>query len=110
MTREEKLKQKQREHRELLSEIEMLQAQKKPIESRLRKLNSRLHKLGQAIYDLKHSGQVPEITDHAIVRYLERVKGFNINDLKAEVSNHKQAVKVGNVIVTVNGELDDQSN
>lgn len=104
MTREEKLTSKMREHRELLSEIECLRKQRQPIDNKLRKLNSKLHKLGQAIYDLKHSGMVPEVTDHAIVRYLQRVKGMNINDLKVEVAEHKQAVKQGNVIVTVNEE------
>ncbi|UNQ40937.1 hypothetical protein MPC38_06715 [Prescottella equi] len=104
MTREEKLVAAQREHRALLSEVEELRAQKKPLDNRLRTLNSRLHRLGQRIYDLKHDGNTPEVTDHALVRYLERVKGVDIKELKVEVAQHKQAHKVGNVIVTVNSD------
>ena len=107
MNREEKLNKYQREHTLLLNEIKELQEQKKPIENRLRKLNSRRHRVGMAIYDLKHDGMVPEVTDHAIVRYLQRVEGYDINDLKLKVAQSKQSVKVGNVIVTVNEDRED---
>jgi hypothetical protein len=71
-------------------------------------INVRLKELGAAIFDLKNlNGNTPHITDHAIVRYLERVKGMNIWDLKAEIMNHKNSVRVINTIVTVNGEEDE---
>ena len=104
MTREEKLQEKQREHRALLNKIEVLQQQKKPIENKLRKLNSKLKSVGQAIYDLKHEGDTPEVTDHAIVRYLERVEKVDIQELKLKVMSDKNAHKEGNVIVTVYSE------
>ena len=94
MTREEKLVQKQREHGQLLNEVEELQKQKKPIGNRLRKVNSRLKSVGQAIYDLKHEGDTPEVTDHAIVRYLERVEKVNIQELRSKVMNDKDAKMV----------------
>lgn len=47
--------------------------------------------------------KAPHITDHAVVRYLERVKGVNIWDLKAEIMQHSDSVRVDNTIVTVNG-------
>lgn len=100
-TREEKLQEKQRRHQELLHELEELRAQKKPLDNRIRNKSKELKSVGQAIYDLKHNGMVPHITDHAIVRYLERVEGWDIDELRLKVSQHRQACKVGNVIVTV---------
>ena len=105
MEKNKRLDDYQREHRKLLSEIEVLRKQRAPIENKLRKLNSRLHQVGMAIYDMKHAGHTPEVTDHAIVRYLERIEGVDILELKLKVSNHKLATKVGNVIVTVNEDL-----
>lgn len=57
-----------------------------------------------AIYDLRHTenaDNVPEVTDHAIVRYLQRVKGLDINEIKLEIAREKNVVRDGNVIITV---------
>lgn len=72
-------------------------------------LNKELKKIGSAIYDLKNiNGDTPHITDHAVVRYLEREKGLDIWQIKAEIMNSKNAVRIDNTIVTVNGgEKDD---
>lgn len=102
MTRQEKLQEAQRVYRVKLQERKPLETEYKVALKRLQRHNQKLKALGQAIYDLKHNGDTPEVTDHAVVRYLERVKGYDILDLKAEVANHAQASKVGNVIVTVN--------
>lgn len=104
LRRQEKLEKLQNRHGELTREKERLQAS---TNKRVREINIELKQLGQAIFDLKNlHGDTPHITDHAIVRYLERVKGVNIWDLKAEIMNHKQSVRVENVIVTVNKEED----
>lgn len=66
-----------------------------------------IHEVGQQIFDMKHGGATPHVTDHAVVRYLERVKGVDIWKLKEEVSLHKDAVREGNVIVTINEDLSD---
>lgn len=66
-------------------------------------INKELNRLGGQIFDMKNEdGETPHITDHAVVRYLERVKGMNIWDLKAEIVKHRDAVRVVNTIVTVN--------
>lgn len=101
MTREEKLQNAQRQHKLLHLELRRLQEEKKPIENRIRSINSKIYNLGQKIYALKFEGETPQITDHAIVRYLERVEGVDIKELKSKVANHKRAHKVDNVIVTV---------
>ena len=100
--RQQKLEKLQNEHGSLTREKEQLLSS---TNKRVQAINIRLKELGQAIFDLKNqNGDTPHITDHAIVRYLERVKGVNIWDLKAEIMNHKDAVRVVNTIVTVNGE------
>lgn len=107
-SREEKLTRYQRLHRKLTTEGEGIYREYKTAENKWRNHNKKIRRVGQAIYDLKHDGDTPTITDHAIVRYLERIEGVDINDLKVKVANHKMAHKEGNVIVTVNGELGDQ--
>lgn len=74
------------------------------------KLNKELKSIGQAIYDLKNiNGDTPHITDHAVVRYLERVKGMDIWQIKAEIMQHKESVRIVNTIVTVNEGKDEVS-
>lgn len=66
-------------------------------------INKGLKILGGQIFDLKNiDGETPHITDHAVVRYLERVEGRDIWDLKAKIYLHKNAVRIDNTIVTVN--------
>jgi len=103
--RQKKLNELQNRHGELSREKEALSRE---TNKRLKDIKKELSQLGNAIYDLKHvDGDTPHITDHAIVRYLERVKGMDIWDLKAEIMNHTKAVRIDNVIVTVNpGEPD----
>lgn len=79
--------------------------------SEIGEINKELKGLGAQIFDLKNiDSDTPHITDHAVVRYLERVKGMNIWDIKAEIIQHSDAVRVDNTIVTINGgEKDDPS-
>lgn len=105
--RQEKLEKMQTEHGALTREKEQLQHS---TNKRVKEINTRLKELGSSIFDLKNlDGETPHITDHAIVRYLERVKGMNIWDLKAEIMNHKNAVRVVNTIVTVNKDTPDEN-
>lgn len=104
--RQKKLEKLQNRHGELTREKEDLQMR---TNKRIREINLELKSVGQAIFDLKNlHGATPHITDHAIVRYLERVKKIDIWEIKAEIMNHKNAVRVVNTIVTVNGEEDGQ--
>lgn len=89
-------------------ERDEITAELKSLNNRRSRLSERLRNVSNAIYDLLHeSDEVPSVADHAIVRYLERVKGMDIQALKIEVANHKQAQREGNVIVTVNPEATD---
>jgi hypothetical protein len=115
-SREDKLQTLQKRHRQLLSDRIPLQTdfkEKTKIREKSRraldKINLEIREIGQQIYALKHDGPTPHVTDHAIVRYLERVKGVDVWKLKSELINHKNAVFLDNVVVTVNQELDNES-
>jgi len=97
-----KLANYQLERLQLIEQMNYLRSEKKSLENRIRKKARRLKDVGNAIYDLKHEGDVPHITDHAVVRYLERVENMDIRELKLKVAKHKDSVMDGNVIVTVN--------
>jgi hypothetical protein len=37
-----------------------------------------------------------KVTDHALIRYIERVKGINLDDVRAEIARQaKPAIKAG---------------
>lgn len=81
-----------------------VQSALKTLGNRRSGLLKKLNAANGAIYDLRHTenaDNVPEITDHAIVRYLQRVKGMDMNELKLEIAKEKNIVKDGNVIITV---------
>ena len=113
MTREEQRQARLNELQEKHGELTRLKNAKKRdmarIMNEIAELNKEIKRIGGAIYDLKNiNGDTPHVTDHAVVRYLERVKGLNIWDIKAEIMNHNDSVRIDNTIVTVNGgEKDD---
>lgn len=105
LVRQKKLETLQDKHGILTAEKRALKGELNVITARMAEKNKELAKVGQAIYDLKHVDGMPaHITDHAIVRYLERVEGLDIWDIKAKIMQHRNSVNVDNTIVTVNGE------
>lgn len=108
--REAKLQAYMRQHRQILEERKPLIKDFEAAQKALLKKNKEMKRIGQVIYDLKHSGETPLVTDHAIVRYLERVEGVDINDLKIKVSQHSKAQRVDNVIVTVMEDYESPTN
>lgn len=113
--KERKLNELQTKHRRLLVERVPIQTNYKQksieldkIRKVLNKKNSEIKEIGEQIFHLKHDGETPHVTDHAVVRYLERVEGLDIWDLKSRIANDKNAVREGNVIVTVNEDLESE--
>lgn len=102
--RTKKLNKLQKEHGEL---TRLKNAKKREMAknmTEIAELNKEIKRVGSAIYDLKNiNGDTPHVTDHAVVRYLERVKGMDIWEIKAEIMNSKDSVRIENTIVTVNG-------
>lgn len=112
MTKEEKLNKLQSTHRRLLTERIPLVADMKKKDKTAAKAHrivaeksKEIHDIGLQIFEMKHGGSTPHVTDHALIRYLERVESLDVVALKDKVAAHKDAVREGNVIVTVNEDL-----
>lgn len=112
LEKQAKLESLQNQHRKLLLERLPLQtAFKKSSKEtekhrqRLAKKSAEIKSVGEQIFHMKHEGETPHVTDHALVRYLERVEGVDIWALKEKVASNKNAVREGNVVVTVNEDL-----
>jgi uncharacterized protein YydD (DUF2326 family) len=76
-----------------------------PINKELTELNAEIQRLGTRISQLKHGKkQLPHITDHAVVRYMQRVEGMDIDEIRSKIAGHPKAHMHENVIITVLGE------
>lgn len=120
MTKEEqrldKLNKLQKKHRQLLIERVPLVAdykKKHKVATKAQQVmnakTKEIRDVGEQIYDMKHRGETPHVTDHAIVRYLERVDGIDIWALRDKVAGHSLAVREGNVVVTINEDLTEEA-
>ena len=57
-------------------------------------LTTRIKSLNNRIKQLQEQDQEPIISEHAILRYLERVKGIDIDALKQEIMDDKTAENI----------------
>ncbi len=97
---------------QLLDEVEILHDHEKELKEQIRPLGIELAKVRSgikeaknAIHNFKHKGvDIPFVSDHAIVRFLERVDGIDIDAIRIRIRDHVQSVKAkeGNIVVTVN--------
>jgi hypothetical protein len=55
------------------------------LQERLKACNAEVSELNQRISDLSMNGRQPVVSEHAILRYLERVKGVDIAAIQAEI-------------------------
>lgn len=101
----EKLVEYMRLHREYTLKRIETKKKLKPIMEELLHIKSELSRIGTAINQLKHGGKTVIVSDHAIVRYLERIEGVDVEEIRRKIWNHSNAVKQGNIIVTVNEDL-----
>lgn len=63
---------------------------------------NRLRVESEAITTILHARERPdfEVSDHAVVRWLEKVKGFDVNALRQEIANEAiQAKRDGNGVI-----------
>lgn len=109
--RQKKLNELQEEHGRLTAAKKDIKKEINQRTDKIMAINKELNRLGGQIFDMKNEdGETPHITDHAVVRYLERVKGMDIWALKAEIVSHTDAVRVVNTIVTVNEHHEGEEN
>lgn len=100
--RKRKLNQLLQERNQLGDALEANRKAAASLDRKRQKIAKKVRSVNDAIYDLKHENpKVPHVSDHAIVRYLERVELVDINDLKVKVAKHKDAVRKGNAVITV---------
>lgn len=106
-----KLQELQSQHGALTGRKKVLKGQISKAQAEIAIINKETNRLGQQIFDLKNEDvETPHITDHAVVRYLERVKGVDIWKVKADIVAHRDAVRIENTIVTVNEDLSGELN
>lgn len=86
------LKQLQSRKSRLEVEIKQLDIQSKELQSRLDKTRHQFRELSKRIHTLQNSN--PTITEHAILRYIERAMGFNIEQIKNEILTDDLAEKI----------------
>ena len=76
------IKEIRREIGKLVKEEELLKLEVTVTHSRLKKLKQKLHDLKS---EAKRIAADIDVSDHAVLRYLERVKGLDIEGIKDEI-------------------------
>ena len=86
MTREQELKAR---HEDLSTRIEALVDTAKPVREQLGNIDRQLSKLRaerEAVYqELKKASETPRCSDHAVIRYLERLHGFSFEHVRSQL-------------------------
>lgn len=88
----DKLLKLQSEKTDILRELDILSAEEKLTSRKLAKKRTELGVLNRRIAGLeKQATNKTQVSDHAVVRYLERVRGINIDELRAEICPSQSA-------------------
>jgi predicted nuclease with TOPRIM domain len=88
-------------HEELEARIDALKVEAKPIRDQLANMDRQISKLGNEISPIRHRitelSAAPRVSDHAVIRYLERKYGFVFDDVRSELLTPAvlEAMKVG---------------
>jgi uncharacterized protein YlxW (UPF0749 family) len=82
-----------------------LNAQKQLLVNRLMTLQKDITKVNSEIEEAKKLAKEPSVSDHAVVRYLERAMGFDIDAVRDAILTDlvKSAMAAGVVSVTQDG-------
>lgn len=90
---------------ELQAELAKLKSEKLQIRNKSQSVIDQLKNIENKIEELRLSQTEIIISDHAIVRYLERVEGIDMEDVKKKIATEKVTElinKLGNGIFPVN--------
>jgi hypothetical protein len=90
---------------ELEAECNRLQLRVLELKEQGRQTQVQLDANRSALAKLKRKAPTPRVSDHALLRYLERVKGVDVEAIKAEIMTPETiaAIKAGASAVNVNG-------
>jgi chromosome segregation ATPase len=83
------LKQKQTYLNKLNGEIEAKKTEKSSLDKELNALISKQKALNEEIKKLSENNGELIVTEHAIIRYIERVIGIDLNEIKKVICNEK---------------------
>lgn len=77
-------------------------AEIRPLSQEVTKTENRLRELSQKI---KEMSKEPRVSDHAVIRFLERKYGISFEDIRSEIltENIKQAIRLGATSVKIDG-------
>lgn len=94
----------QRKTKELENQIQHLNKHEKNVDKGLREINKKLKKKQKKIDGLQNNKEI-KVTDHAVIRYLERVKGIDIQKIRKDICStpQKQLKKLGDGEYPMNG-------
>ena len=70
---------------ELTKENKLLIFQRDGLSAKIQRNNKQLQDIAKKIKDINDGDRPPVITEHALLRYLERVKGIDIKEIKKEI-------------------------
>lgn len=73
------------QHKQLASEVKNSQRQLSQVDRKLKEIDAEIKDLTE---------REPVVSEHAILRYLERVKGLNIEEVKAEILDDSLRSKI----------------
>jgi len=85
----QELKQLQSRETKLSTELKHLSEEDVSIQRKLAKERRRLATLKKKISSLKQKSAVPIVSEHAILRYIERTMGVDVEHLKQEILTDK---------------------
>lgn len=79
------LKAQQGRKDELLAELKVVSGQRSQIDNRERNLKAELERVQKKLDQIQGARSEPTVSEHAMLRYLERVKGINLKDVANEI-------------------------
>lgn len=85
MTNRQRIIQLKQVKEEIRKEVDVLDNHIQTLVVQRAELFEKLNGLSEQIHRLYNRGNEMEITDHAFLRYMERVQGFDIEHLKGEL-------------------------
>jgi len=74
---------------DLSERLEKLEVEARPLREQLGNIDRTKHKLSEQLKEIRNKVDAlkkePRVSDHAVVRYLERIYGFSFEDVRKEL-------------------------